>query len=892
MPAITPTTPSSDPRVNGLLWKDKWATSSLTFGFPAFTAQFSGYTFGEEPYKNFGPLNSVQQDLVRSIYGWISSFANLTFTELETASAGQADLRFGMSDSPSTAWAYLPDTDLQAGDSWYNRSSGKFTNPVAGTYGYVGFIHEIGHTLGLKHPHEAEGTGVVTPAAYDSVEFSVMSYHSYPGSGLDGYSNGIYSYPQSYMMLDIAALQHLYGANFSATAGDDVYSWNPDTGQFFIDGAGQTMPGFNRVFQTIWDGGGHDTYDFSLYATALSVDLRPGEWTFTSSAQLANLGDGHMARGNIANALLYQGDLRSLIENVVGGSAGDTILGNVADNLIDGRLGADSMSGGLGNDVYVVDDIGDSVVELVGEGNDEIRTALASYSLQALANIENLTGTSSANQFLLGNGGSNFITGGGGNDTIDGLGGDDVMKGGAGDDIYIVEQAGDVVIELAGEGVDQVKTSFAVYSLAGTEIENLLALADPFGNIVNRDFRGNGANNVITAGPGFDFLRMQDGGDDSASGGEGNDVFLFGASLNSADSVNGGAGADQIAIQGDYSWGLTLGSGIIAVESFAILPGSDARFGDTAGNFYDYVLTTVDANVTAGVTMIVDANRLRAGEDFSFNGSAETDGAFFIYGGGGTDFLLGGSRNDTFYFGENGQFGATDHVDGGVSGTDQLGLRGNYTIVFGAGQLTSIESIGMVSAQDTRFGALGTRYDYNLTMNDGNVAAGVRMTVDAAPLRPNESLTFDGSAELDGSFRIFGGQGADTIAGSQSGDLITGGLGADSLRGGGGADAFIYRSTEESASAGSDHILDFTGGSDLIDLSAIDADARSFGNQAFHFVGADAFSGAAGELRAVFDSGNNVWNVSGDANGDGIADFLIQVTTTGPDPIAGGDFAL
>ena len=177
------------------------------------------------------------------------------------------------------------------------------------------------------------------------------------------------------MMLDIAALQHMYGANFTASAGDDHYSWNPDTGQFFIGGAGQTMPGFNRVFQTLWDGGGRDSYDFSLYATALSVDLRPGEWTFTSSAQLANLGDGHMARGNIANALLYQGDLRSLIEDVFGGSAGDTIIGNVADNVIDGGLGADSMSGGAGNDVYMVDDVGDLVTELAGEGSDEIRTA-------------------------------------------------------------------------------------------------------------------------------------------------------------------------------------------------------------------------------------------------------------------------------------------------------------------------------------------------------------------------------------------------------------------------------------------------------------------------------------------------------------------------------------
>jgi Ca2+-binding RTX toxin-like protein len=286
------------------------------------------------------------------------------------------------------------------------------------------------------------------------------------------------------------------------------------------------------------------------------------------------------------------------------------------------------------------------------------------------------------------------------------------------------------------------------------------------------------------------------------------------------------------------------------------------------------------------VTMVVDANRLRAGENLQFDGSAETDGAFFIYGGGGTDALLGGRGNDTFYFGENNQFGATDRVDGGAAGIDQIGLRGNYTIIFGANQLTSIESLGLVSAQDTRFGALGTSYNYNLTMNDANLAAGVRMTVDAAPLRGTETLTFDGSAELDGSFRIFGGQGADTISGSQTGDLITGGTGADSLRGGGGADAFLYRSVADSTSAAHDTIQDFASG-DIINVSQIDAIAGG-GNDAFNFIGSNAFSNTAGELRAVFE--NNAWTVQGDVNGDGIAD--IEMLIVSDHPLVGGDFAL
>ncbi len=561
---------------------------------------------------------------------------------------------------------------------------------------------------------------------------------------------------------------------------------------------------------------------------------------------------------------------------LTGNDLANVIVAGAGNDLIDGGAGADAMTGGLGNDVYVVDSAGDSINESAGGGSDEIRTALAAYSISGLANVENLTGLGSIDQTLTGNGADNVIDGGGGADT---------MTGGLGNDVYIVDNGGDVVVELAGEGSDEVRTAIVSYSIAGmANVEKLTATSD-----FNHDFRGNGGDNVVTGAGGNDFIRLQDGGVDTVNGAGGNDVFLFGAALTSADIVNGGAGNDQVAIQGDYSGGLTLGANFTSVESFAILPGSDTRFGDPGTNFYDYNLTTVNANVAAGVLMIIDANRLRPGEDFTFNGSAETDGNFFLYGGGGTDTLLGGSNNDTFYFGENGQFGATDHVDGGVSGTDQLGLRGNYNIVFGADQMVSIESIGMVSAQDTRFGALGSSYNYNLTMNDGNLAAGVRMTIDAAPLRPNESLTFNGSAETDGWFRIFGGRGSDTITGSQTADIISGGLGSDNLRGAGGADTFLYRSVADSLLSQRDSILDFSTG-DRIDFSQIDAISGTPANDAFTFIGSAAFSGIAGELRATFYAGNGLWTVSGDVNGDGVAD--IEFFVTSDHPITGGDFTL
>jgi Ca2+-binding RTX toxin-like protein len=297
--------------------------------------------------------------------------------------------------------------------------------------------------------------------------------------------------------------------------------------------------------------------------------------------------------------------------------------------------------------------------------------------------------------------------------------------------------------------------------------------------------------------------------------------------------------------------------------------------------------------------MVIDANRLSTAENFTFDGAAETDGSFFIYGGQGIDQLTGGAKNDVFYFGTDGsgnvRWGSTDHIVGGA-GIDQLGLRGDYSgahaVVFGATQLDSIESIGLVSAQDTRFGALGTTYSYDLTMDDANLAAGQRLTIDGAPLRANETLTFHGGGETNGSFRVYGGAGNDTIFGSQGNDTVSGGLGQDTLYGNGGADTFLYRNVAESTSASRDEIKDFTLG-DVIDLSQIDANSLLDGNQAFSFIGSAAFTAQqhAGELRAI-DTGGGIWQVQGDVNGDGTADFEILVTVTGGHQIAQTDFYL
>ncbi|MFB6451689.1 matrixin family metalloprotease [Bradyrhizobium tunisiense] len=351
---------TNNAEIDGLLSGVKW-TGTITYSFPDapgdYANPYSGGD-GEPTTSGFASAPTQIQTAINYAIGLILSYTN---ANIQYAGTNGADIMIARSPAANpTAYAYYPGNYAPGGDVWFGTQY-NFSLAKLGNYYFTTALHELGHALGLKHSQEAGGPGnVAVPSAHDSSEYTVMSYRSYVGaSTTGGYTNEAYGYSQTYMANDILALQTMYGADYTTQSGSTVYTWNPTTGQEFINGVGQLAPGggaggaANRIYETVWDGGGVDTYDLSNYATNLSLNLNPGASSVLSSVQLAYLGDGHYASGNVYNAYLYSGDVRSYIDNATGGSGNDTIIGNAIANTLNGGGGNDTITGGAGNDTII-----------------------------------------------------------------------------------------------------------------------------------------------------------------------------------------------------------------------------------------------------------------------------------------------------------------------------------------------------------------------------------------------------------------------------------------------------------------------------------------------------------------------------------------------------------
>jgi len=243
--------------------------------------------------------------------------------------------------------------------------------------------------------------------------------------------------------------------------------------------------------------------------------------------------DALAGTGNEFNNVLTGNDGKNRLN---AGLGNDTLYGGAGSDTLDGGVGADQMFGGTGNDTFFVDSLEDLVVEFANEGYDTVNSFI-SYTLTANVerlNLENASGQingtgNDLDNTLNGNNQANYLIGGLGNDILQGLGGADTLEGGVGDDIYYIDNLGDIVIELAQEGIDKVTSSIS-YTLAANVEQLYLTGNDALigvGNDLNNIIYGNNGNNSLNGAAGDDSLNGGLG-DDSLDGGTGNDTLVGG----------------------------------------------------------------------------------------------------------------------------------------------------------------------------------------------------------------------------------------------------------------------------------------------------------------------------------------------------------------------------
>jgi serralysin len=413
-----------DPNVRAVLMDYRWTTTfggsqpatTITYAFP--TSKNDYLAVPNYPaagnLTSFQPLTDIQKAAVKAGFGLVASYTNLTFVESASGLATNATFRFanfngGGSESrfPPNRGPYAPTDSRDAGDTFLGKNGNPTSVDFYGTDEFNTIIHEMGHAFGLKHGHDSSFNGALAPNVNDN-EFSVMTYASYLGANTGLVTTAIEgSAPQSYMMYDIAALQAYYGANFSKAGSNAVYSWDA-TGQEFINGQPAPNTGAsstNKIFTTVWTQGATATYDFHNFSQDATYDLRPGHWSTFSKGQLADLNSAapagtpqYQAQGNVYNALLYNGDQRSEVKNVVAGTGNDVIVGNDLDNVITGGAGNDRIDGGPGSNssVYTGTEKNYAVTIFAGHATFEITDKFGTDGTDSLVNIQRLQFTDAA----------------------------------------------------------------------------------------------------------------------------------------------------------------------------------------------------------------------------------------------------------------------------------------------------------------------------------------------------------------------------------------------------------------------------------------------------------------------------------------------------------------
>jgi serralysin len=582
------------------------------------------------------------------------------------------------------------------------------------------------------------------------------------------------SYPSVPLLDDIAAAQKLYGPNMTTRTGDTVYGFSSNADRPWF----QATTSSSVMIWAVWDAGGSDTFNFSGYTASQKIDLRQGSFSdvggLLGNVSIARGVDIENAIGGSGNDTVLGNNLNNRLEggagsdNLRGGEGADSLKGGTGSDTLEGEAeadvlegeagndtlqggdGADTLIGGAGDDRYVISDANDLITEAVSEGSDTVEIAIAgaggTYTLGA--NIENAEIASSGafnligntlNNQLFGNASSNRIEGRGGNDILWGGGaGADTLAGGTGDDFYLIDTPTTLILETASEGSDWAvvlfSSSLGAWTLA-SEIENAVIQASSGGSLI-----GNSLDNRLEGGSGNDTLQGGAGAD-TLAGGSGDDRYII-TDQNDSVSESAFAGFDTVEIA-------------ISV----------------AGGTYNVGANIEGAIITSTVAYNVIGNSL----------------SNFLYGNAASNRIEGGSGNDTLW--DRG--GGGDSLMGGV-GDDLYYIDSPSTLV--------VENV--FEGQDSvvvRFGSsVGA---WTLSSN-----------IETASILASSGGSLIGNS-LDN--RLEGSTGNDTLQGGAGADTLVGGTGTDSLLGGSGNDYYYVTSTSdqiiESSSDGYDSIrVDFT----------------------------------------------------------------------------------
>ncbi|MDP3090492.1 MAG: calcium-binding protein [Nitrospira sp.] len=500
------------------------------------------------------------------------------------------------------------------------------------------------------------------------------------------------------------------------------------TGNATINGAGNELDNVltgNSAANVLSGGAGHDAYVVGAGDTVVEL---AGEGIDTIES-----GSTYELGANVENLVL----VGSQIINGVGNDLDNVLSGNEAPNVL---------SGGLGNDTYLVG-TGDIVVERSGEGTDTIEVT-GSYRLGA--NLEKLVlrdeglSVSVEGLVLTGNELDNVLTGNRYANILDGGTGADVLIGGNGDDVYVVDNTGDTAVEELSSGIDTVR-SLVDYTLgANVEVLDLSAgvAQSGTGNDLDNSLYGNAQANILDGGAGNDYL----------AGGLGQDTYLFGH----------GSGRDTV-------------QDTVLGEVNTILMAPDITPGDVV------VTTGYPFSLTALVIRIVSTGDEITVPDF-FNSPAhqQTQAIRFADGtvwDGNALALQASAYPRTIQSGN-----ALDNtLLGGIGDDEIFGNLGNDQLIGGAGN----DQLQGGSGGDVLRGGLGDDHLY-----------GESFFFNGIPLEANDTLLGDaGNDTLSGDYGndiLDGGTGDDILAGGDGNDQLNGGAGSDSLAGGAGGDVYVF----------------------------------------------------------------------------------------------------